>query len=51
MLPGWWRRDGRFLLTVVADDEVPPPLPLAGSAQLQDAVPVHSWVARPLAPG
>jgi 4'-phosphopantetheinyl transferase len=51
VLPGWWRRDGRFLLTVVADDEVPPPLPLTGSARLQDAVPVHSWVARPLAPG
>jgi 4'-phosphopantetheinyl transferase len=28
-LPGWWRRDGDFLLTVVADQPCAPPRPLA----------------------
>jgi 4'-phosphopantetheinyl transferase len=55
VLPGWWRQDGRFVLTVVTDtatDTDPPrPVQLPGSAALVDAVPVHSWVGRPLAPG
>lgn len=50
-LPGWWRRDGRFVLTVVADERFPSPEPLPGSARLQDAAPLNSWLERPLAPG
>ncbi|HSO03160.1 MAG TPA: 4'-phosphopantetheinyl transferase superfamily protein [Candidatus Limnocylindrales bacterium] len=48
--PGWWRRDGVFLLTMVAAaglDE--PPLALPGSADLTTAEPIHSWVHHPLA--
>ena len=47
--PGWWRRDGVFLLTMVAasglDD---PPQELPGSADLTRAEPIHSWVTHPL---
>jgi 4'-phosphopantetheinyl transferase len=50
-LPGWWRQDGRFLLTLVTDIDTPRPGRLPGSADLAHAVPVHSWVERPLAPG
>ena len=47
--PGWWRRDGVFLLTVVAATGlVEPPQVLAGSADLASAVPIHSWVSQPL---
>jgi 4'-phosphopantetheinyl transferase len=47
--PGWWRRDGVFLLTVVAASglaESPQELP--GSADLTRAQPIHSWVTHPL---
>ncbi len=48
--PGWWRRDGVFLLTVVAsaglDD---PPQALPGTADLTQAEPIHSWLHHPLA--
>jgi 4'-phosphopantetheinyl transferase len=27
-LPGWWRRGGEFVLTVVCRSEAPPPVPL-----------------------
>lgn len=47
-LPGWWRRDGLFLLTVVAERPLDPPTALPGTADLTSAVPVHSWVGRPL---
>lgn len=47
--PGWWRRDGVFLLTIVAASGlVEPPQVLAGSADLSLAVPMHSWVSQPL---
>ena len=50
--PGWWRRDGVFLLTMVAasglDD---PPTELPGSADLTRAEPIHSWVTHPLVDG
>lgn len=49
-LPGWWRRDGLFLLTVAADTPLPPPRVLPGSADLRAAKPVHSWLAQPLRP-
>jgi 4'-phosphopantetheinyl transferase len=49
-LPGWWRRDGRFLLTVVAGrstDPAEPPCALADGAALSAAEPRHSWLDRP----
>ncbi|HEX6877914.1 MAG TPA: 4'-phosphopantetheinyl transferase superfamily protein [Nocardioidaceae bacterium] len=48
VLPGWWRRDGCFLVTVVSERHLDPPLALAGTADLTTAHPVHSWVDRPL---
>jgi 4'-phosphopantetheinyl transferase len=47
--PGWWRRDGVFLLTVVAAAGLAePPLLLTGSANLANAEPIHSWISHPL---
>jgi 4'-phosphopantetheinyl transferase len=45
--PGWWRRDGVFLLTITGSQPAPPPARLDGGGNLADAVPVHSWMARP----
>lgn len=48
--PGWWRRDGVFLLTVAASSGLEaPPQALPGSVDLAAAEPIHSWIARPLA--
>jgi 4'-phosphopantetheinyl transferase len=48
--PGWWRRDGVFLLTIAASSGLgAPPQELPGSADLAAAVPVHSWLQHPLA--
>ncbi|MCU0301017.1 MAG: 4'-phosphopantetheinyl transferase superfamily protein [Candidatus Nanopelagicales bacterium] len=52
VLPGWWRRDGVFLLTVVAasaDALGEPPAELPGSADLAAADPIHSWLVQPIA--
>ena len=49
VLPGWWRRDGRFLLTTAAERPLPPPAAMGDSHALEDAEPTHSWVGRPLA--
>ena len=51
VLPGWWRREGLFVLTVVTGSQVaaPPPTALPGSAHLATAEPIHSWTERPLA--
>jgi 4'-phosphopantetheinyl transferase len=46
--PGWWRRDGVFVLTLAAREPAPPPTRLAGSGDLTSASPVHSWMAQPL---
>lgn len=46
---GWWRRDGVFLLTLAARQPFPPPVQLAGGANLAEAQPIHSWLAQPLA--
>lgn len=47
--PGWWRRDGVFLLTVVAAAGLAePPQSLPGSADLTHAEPIHSWVTHPV---
>lgn len=48
VLPGWWRRDGVFLLTVCAQEERDPPTVLPGATDLARALPVHSWVGRPV---
>jgi 4'-phosphopantetheinyl transferase len=48
LLPGWWRRDGRFLLTVVAATPGPPPGAIEDATALASAVPRHSWLDRPL---
>jgi 4'-phosphopantetheinyl transferase len=46
--PGWWRRDGAFVLTVTYDAPAEPPqLLAAASADLATAVPVHSWMSNP----
>ena len=49
VLPGWWRRGGRFLLTVASERPLTPPTEMSGSRALGDAQPEHSWVDRPLA--
>jgi 4'-phosphopantetheinyl transferase len=46
--PGWWRRDGVFLLTLAGHADAPPPEALHASGALAEAVPVHSWMAKPL---
>lgn len=50
VMPGWWRRDGVFLVTIASEKPLPPPAVLAGSLDLADARPVHSWLSRPLSP-
>lgn len=53
VMPGWWRRDGVFLLTVAYPPGVTrpgPPVVVPGGVDLVSAVPVHSWMGRsPLA--
>jgi len=49
-IPGWWRREGVFLVTVASERPLPPPRRLPGSADLRGARPVHSWLAQPLTP-
>ena len=46
--PGWWRRDGSFLVTFASEEPLPPPTLLAGSVDLTGARPVHSWLGTPL---
>lgn len=48
VMPGWWRRDGVYLLTVSAASELEPPAALTGAMDLAVATPVHSWVGNPL---
>jgi 4'-phosphopantetheinyl transferase len=51
VFPGWWRRDGRFLLTVAAASVAgPPPVALDDPGVLATAEPRHSWLDRPLSP-
>ena len=44
VFPGWWRRDGEFLLTLAGVEPVPPPLALQNEAVLATARPIHSWM-------
>jgi len=48
VFPGWWRRDGRFLLTVAAEVVGPPPVALGDPGVLAPAAPRHCWLDRPL---
>jgi 4'-phosphopantetheinyl transferase len=50
VFPGWWRREGRFLLTVATRVAAPPPAALSAPWVLASAVPRHSWLDRPLYP-
>jgi 4'-phosphopantetheinyl transferase len=47
-MPGWWRRDGVFVLTIALATASEPPELLPGGAHLPAAEPTHSWVERPL---
>lgn len=49
VMPGWWRRDGMFLLTVVTALPTDPPEELPGNVDLADAPVIESWRANPLA--
>jgi len=49
IFPGWWRRDGEFVLTVASTQATPAPQILPASADLATATPVHSWLANPVA--
>lgn len=48
VFPGWWRRDGQFLLTIASGVRREPPEPLEGGADLGLAAPAHSWLDAPL---
>jgi 4'-phosphopantetheinyl transferase len=48
VMPGWWRRDGVFVLTIAFDAPAEPPTPLTGGGDLATATPQHSWVDRPV---
>jgi 4'-phosphopantetheinyl transferase len=45
--PGWWRRDGVFVLTIAYAAPHEPPVVMSGGAALERAVPVHSWLGTP----
>ena len=47
-MPGWWRRDGVFLLTIAFAAQSGPPRRLATGSDLASAEPVHSWIDRPV---
>ena len=48
VFPGWWRREGRFLLTFAAEVAGPPPVALGDPGVLAPAEPRHTWLHRPL---
>jgi 4'-phosphopantetheinyl transferase len=45
--PGWWRRYGVFVVTIVADAPTGPPVALEPRPGLATAEPVHSWLGQP----
>ncbi|WP_088286543.1 4'-phosphopantetheinyl transferase superfamily protein [Kineosporia sp. A_224] len=49
VLPGWWRRDGDFVVTTAAVRPHDPPALLPTSDDLARAVPVDPWPAEPFA--
>ncbi|MGB9223890.1 4'-phosphopantetheinyl transferase family protein [Mycobacterium sp.] len=48
VFPGWWRREGRFLLTIATRVAARPPATLGDPGALAGAQPRHSWLDRPL---
>ena len=48
VFPGWWRREGRFLLTVATEVGSRRRSPSATQQSLAAAAPRHSWLDRPL---
>ncbi len=46
-MPGWWRRDGVFLLTIASDTHREPPMRLSTGSNLGEAEPRHSWITNP----
>ena len=44
VVPGWWRREGAFVLTVASATAHEPPEPMSGGVRLRVAQPVHSWL-------
>jgi 4'-phosphopantetheinyl transferase len=46
--PGWWRREGRFLVTIATRAAAPPPAVIGDPGVLALAEPRHSWLERPL---
>lgn len=48
VMPGWWLRDGVWLLSVCYAEPAPAPVALETPSALRRASPVHSWMARPL---
>ncbi len=49
VLPGWWRRDGDFLITVVTRDAADPPTRMPGGVDPAHVTAAHSWLDNPLA--
>ena len=47
VMPGWWRRFGPFVLTIVTAHPSPPPRSLETPPRLEGATPSHSWLERP----
>lgn len=47
---GWWQRFGAFLLSVVADEDIPPPTSMMHPPGLASGTPTHSWTDVPLVP-
>ncbi|HET7762829.1 MAG TPA: 4'-phosphopantetheinyl transferase superfamily protein [Phycicoccus sp.] len=47
VVPGWWRHEGAFVLTVASATAQEPPEPMVGSVPLGVAKPVHSWLDDP----
>ncbi|MGB8387017.1 4'-phosphopantetheinyl transferase family protein [Mycobacterium sp.] len=48
VFPGWWRREGKFLLTIATRAAASPPAALGHPGVLARAIPRHSWLDRPL---
>ena len=46
--PGWWLRDGVWLLSVCYAETAPAPSALEEPSALGTATPVHSWMRQPL---
>ncbi len=49
--PGWWLREGAWLLSVCYTAPAPAPGALEEPPVLRTATPVHSWMAKPLVGG